>query len=439
MRATAVDGLTAPMPRHAGFLSHWPSCRLRRHAAAWCLLSAFILPPSLLLARELPSAPIIRVESGWHDADITGLAADINGRFIVTCSFDKTIRVWQLDRLEAGPRVIRVPIDGETREGALYALALSPDGSTLVTGGWIGSFEAAWSLYVFDVKSGRMMRRIADLPHRAVSLAYSPDGKLLAIGMKSGKGVQLRRTDTWSVVASDDAYSDDIPSLQFGPAGQLAVVSHDGSITVYGDRLGKKLRIVDPSNVAPAVVRFSPDGRTVAVGHSQDPRVLLLNANDLTVRGTLEARDKQAGFTALEWSQDGSFLFGAGSYERGGLALVRRWSVEPQREARDFPAGQGFITHLRRVAPDRMAFVTTRATLGILDARGEQWWVQRFAGADFRDQQDSFRISADGTVVEFSFERFGHGGRASRCATSRSRSGSPQTPSWSSRCWKRPA
>src|SRR5450759_365118 len=77
-------------------------------------------------AREPTEAPMLRIETGVHSADITGLAADLSGRFLATSSYDKTLRLWSLTDLSAPPRVIRTPIDFD-REGTLYAVALSPD------------------------------------------------------------------------------------------------------------------------------------------------------------------------------------------------------------------------------------------------------------------------------------------------------------------------
>ena len=90
-------------------------------------------------------------------------------------------------------RTLRVPI-GDEREGALYGVAISPDGGMIATAGWTGeSGDPNWSLYLFDIASGEMIHRIDDLPHRGLHLAFSPDGSHLAVTLKNGHGFRVYR------------------------------------------------------------------------------------------------------------------------------------------------------------------------------------------------------------------------------------------------------
>jgi WD40 repeat protein len=83
-----------------------------------------------------PEAPMLRIETGMHTAMIRRIAVDAAGRFLVTGSDDKTVRVWEL---ETGRllRTIRPPT-GTGNEGKIYAVAISPDGRTIAAGGWTG-------------------------------------------------------------------------------------------------------------------------------------------------------------------------------------------------------------------------------------------------------------------------------------------------------------
>ena len=61
----------------------------------------------------------------------------------------------------------------------LYALALSPDGRMLATGGESGT------LLRFDPRSRRRIGRPIQVDGPIVSLDFSPDGKLLAVNAGS--------------------------------------------------------------------------------------------------------------------------------------------------------------------------------------------------------------------------------------------------------------
>ena len=98
-----------------------------------------------------------------HTARISSIVVDAAGRFLVTGSHDKTVRVWGLAGGEL-LRTLRPPI-GAGDEGEIYAVALSPDGATVAAGGWTGvEWHGDFSIYLFDRTSGRMARRIGGMP-----------------------------------------------------------------------------------------------------------------------------------------------------------------------------------------------------------------------------------------------------------------------------------
>ena len=79
---------------------------------------------------------MLRIEAGMHTAPITRIDVDAAERFLVTASDDKTARVWDLANGQL-LQVLRPPLVAGD-EGKLYAVAISPDGTTVATGGWTG-------------------------------------------------------------------------------------------------------------------------------------------------------------------------------------------------------------------------------------------------------------------------------------------------------------
>jgi WD40 repeat protein len=83
---------------------------------------------------DLYDRPVLAIDPSVHTASIQAQAVDAAGRFAVTGGDDRTVRVWSIaDGKLMG--TIWIPVGPES-VGDVYAVAISPDGSTIAAGGW---------------------------------------------------------------------------------------------------------------------------------------------------------------------------------------------------------------------------------------------------------------------------------------------------------------
>ena len=383
------------------------SALARGLACALALLLAWAAPAT---ARDPTPAPILRVEAGMHTTLIRRIAVDAPRQRLVTCSDDKTVRVWQMPeaRLLA---TLRVPIDSG-HEGQLFAVAVSPDGKTVVTGGWTGwDWDGAASLYFFDLASGQLLRRVGGFKDAIHALLWTRDGEHLLVGLQGRGGLHKLRLSDHTIVASDSQYLDKIMELDERADGLLSVVALDGMARLYGRDFALLGRRAVPGGSKPSSARFSPDGRLLAVGFADSPVITVLQSRDLgeAFRPALDGVRDQSSFNSVAWSSDGRHLYAGGDYRGSGANPLYRWAEGGRGALRAIPLAENRITEIQQMPGGAIAFAAEDPGLGIVgpDGRRSAWRGPEML--DFSAAHGRIELSANGSVVRYPLQRAGAG------------------------------
>src|SRR5262249_41710234 len=114
-----------------------------------------------------------------HSAIVRRVAFTLDGKYAITGSMDKSVRIWDLVSGET-IRTLRLPI-GPGFEGAIQGIAVSPDGKTLAASGVsVGHAKNGFPIFLVDWQSGQVVKNLKGHRNTISYVAFSPNGKQLA-------------------------------------------------------------------------------------------------------------------------------------------------------------------------------------------------------------------------------------------------------------------
>lgn len=345
----------------------------------------------------------LRLETGTHLAPVRAIAADGSGQLLVTASEDKSARVWEAN----SGRLLQVfrPPSSDGNEGKLFAVSMLPDGSLFATGGWSANND----VYLVQRGNGDVRQRITGLPNVVTSLAFSPDGKMLAVGLWGEHGLRLFVSeDGWKSLQERTGDSDiggDIQALAWSPSGnRLASTSTDGAIRLYEPTSnGLKLLGRKPPNrrALPYGLAFSPNGRALAVGSVNLPEILIVDSASLAEQSKIVAAERApaGGWSSIAWVNDDTVVAGGSRRSVAGdftICVARRTGARCESEHN---LTRNTMTSLIRLGEGRVAFAAADPAWGVVAGDGKVVRSVVAEISDFRQMRKSFRLAPDGSGV----------------------------------------
>jgi WD40 repeat protein len=212
-----------------------------------------------------------------------------------------------------------------TSPAVSLSLAFSPDGRILAGGGRDGNIS------LWDVATGQRKVRLEGELGPVFSVAFSPDGTLLASTGTAGPQVKLWDASTGRLVHLIKGHHLATNTVAFSPDGKtLASGGSDGMLRLWDVATGQQRMYTDGRSAVLRNVVFSPDGRLLAAtAHDSDIRlweVAELTDNLTDARGSGGEADHSSSNNPAPVANSYSGSAPPPVYSVGGL---RARSIEP--------------------------------------------------------------------------------------------------------------
>jgi WD40 repeat protein len=186
-----------------------------------------------------------------HTNRVTCIAISPDGEILASGSDDRTIKLWSL-------RTGQLLITLSGHSDKVRYIAFSPKGQTIFS---IGSEIKLWA-----ARTGKVLSTLVGHSNSARLITCSPDGRYCAIGSLDGT-LELWNPHNSRRLRTFATRTCGITSVAFSPDGQMLASGSGTTIDLWNPQTGQLLHSLSSQSEGVKSIAFSPDGKTLASGN----------------------------------------------------------------------------------------------------------------------------------------------------------------------------
>ena len=209
-----------------------------------------------------------------HSKTVTSVSYSLDGQFIVTGSWDHSVRIWSA--------VTHQPLqtlNGHT--GAVTSVAYSPDGELIISGG------RDHVIRVWDARTYQPVATLSGHTGSVTTVGYSRDGSSIISGSEDHT-VMVWDAETHELTETLNDHAGTVYSVSYSPNGKSIISGGwDGAINIWSSQNYRLKKTLTGQLSVVYAVAFSPDGRYILGGRG-DGTVSIWNAGTYQLIQTLK-------------------------------------------------------------------------------------------------------------------------------------------------------
>jgi WD40 repeat protein len=310
-----------------------------------------------------------------HSSMVTSVALSSDGKRVLTGSFDRTARLWDVQTSKT-----LQTFSGHT--SVVKSVVLSSDGKRVLTGSWDKTAR------LWDARTGKTLQTFQGHTEYVTSVALSSDGMRVLTGSHD-KTARLWDVQTGKTLQTFQAHTDPVTSVALSSDSKRVLTGSSGKTARLWDaRTGKTLQTFQGHTEYVTSVALSSDGKRVLTGSDDNPARLW----DVESGKTLQTFQGHTNWvTSVALSSDGKRVL------TGWNITSRLYDVETCKTLQTF---QG---HINQVLSLALSSDGQRVLTGSSDKTARLWDVESGKTLQiFKGQKNgvsSVALSSDGKRV----------------------------------------
>jgi len=269
-----------------------------------------------------------------HTGTVNGIDVNKDGKFVVSGSNDKSIRVW-----ESKTNKERLILEN-AHLAAIRTVKYSPAGNVIASGG------EDYKIKLWRADKGTLVRNLGNHFGSVNDLDFHPDGRWLA-SAGSDQKIKIWDIQRGNVLNTFIGHQGEVFAICFNRKGNiLASAGEDKTIRIWEVPSGRLLKTFAISHRNPVqYLQFSPDDKKIVSSGWQE--VILWDVEKSTIIRVVSGQD----VSAVAFSRSGKTLAVGGGHLKKTIKL---WNITDGKTIAELEGSEGAISSLVFMPDDKI-------------------------------------------------------------------------------------